>query len=193
MSQTRAERLKQETTTTHEKLDAMIMAAEPFASLANYARFLRMQHALHRDVAPLYLRDDLAAVFPALADMPRAAAVEQDLRDLGQASPDYTRPPVADILTLPQALGWLYVVEGSNLGAAFLFKAAKRMGLNESHGARHLAEAPEGRAAHWRAFKDALNAADLDEGEEQAMIEAARMAFDRVRVLAASHLAAQAA
>ena len=47
------------------------------------------------------------------------------LADLGLAPPEGMGPPAAEGVALPEALGWLYVVEGSNLGGAFLLKAAK--------------------------------------------------------------------
>ncbi len=58
---------------------------------------------------------------------------------------------------------------GSTIGRTLLGKATllfKAMGLSETHGARHLAEAHEGRAAHWRAFKDALDAVEFSEAED---------------------------
>lgn len=186
---TRAERLRAATHPTHEGLDKSIMAAEPFASLGNYGRFIAVQHGFHRDVAPLYARSDLAALIPDLASLGRFDAVTQDAADLAVALPDHGTAPAGEGLGLPEALGWLYVVEGSNLGAAFLFKAAQRMGLSENHGARHLAGAPEGRAAHWRAFTGALNAAALDEAEEARAIAGAEAAFARVQGLVARHLA----
>jgi heme oxygenase len=83
----------------------------------------------------------------------------------------------------PEALGWLYVAEGSNLGAAFLLKEAAKLGLSESFGARHLADAPEGRGLHWRRFTAALDAVALSASEEARAIASANDAFARVRAL----------
>lgn len=186
--QTRAERLKADSHAAHDALDQRIMAADPFRDTGRYGRFLRVQHDFHHDVAPLYRRTDLAAVIPGLDRRGRQDAVAQDAADLGLS----LAPPAAAAtagLPLPEALGWLYVVEGSNLGAAFLFKAALRLGLSQTHGARHLSEAPEGRAAQWRAFKDGLNRAALTQTEEARMVDGARAAFARVRALVETHMA----
>jgi heme oxygenase len=186
---TRAEGLRAATQSTHETLDKSIMASNPFASMANYTRFLKVQHALHRDVLPLYLSPVLQHLIPDLSRRSRFAAVTQDAARLGAELPDYTdAPAVGADFGVPEALGWLYVVEGSNLGAAFLYKAAVKMGLSVEHGASHLAEAPEGRAASWRAFKDRLNAAKLSPAEEVRVIAGAEAAFARVRMLVAQHL-----
>lgn len=186
----RSRRLREATHSTHEHLDATIMAARPFDSLQNYARFLQVQFGFHRDVAPLYQDPALQQVFPGLAGLSRFAAVAADLQDIGTAMRDDTiLPPAGEGMGLPEALGWLYVVEGSNLGAAFLFKAALKMGLSADHGARHLAGGPEGRAVSWRRFKEALDAISLSEAEEDRAIAGAEAAFLRVRSLVADFLA----
>lgn len=183
-----AARLRAATHPTHEVLDRTIMAADPFSGIEPYGRYLRMQHALHRDVAPLYARADLAARVPDLARRCRLQAAAQDAADLGVAlSAD--EPAAAAGLPEDEALGWLYVVEGSNLGAAFLLKAAKKLGLSETHGARHLAEAPEGRAVQWRAFREALDGASAAGIDEAAVIRGAEAAFAHVTALAHRHLA----
>src|SRR5690606_18526810 len=84
---------------------------------------------------------------------------------------------------LPTALGWLYVAEGSNLGAAFLIKEAAKLGLSQDFGARHLAGAPEGRGLHWRTFTAALDAVPLSDEDEARVIAGAEAAFRRVHGL----------
>lgn len=187
--ETLAERLRTATHPIHEALDQSIMRARPFDSLENYGRFLKVQHAFHRDVSPLYTAAATRACIPDLERRGRLMSVTQDASDLDISLPEYgSAPPACTASDLPEALGWLYVVEGSNLGAAFLFKAAQKMGLSACHGARHLAEAPEGRAAGWRNFKDALNAAQLSPDEEHRVVAGSEAAFRRVRALVGQHL-----
>ncbi|MGE6740396.1 biliverdin-producing heme oxygenase [Allorhizobium pseudoryzae] len=178
----RAARLKAETREVHERLDHAIMALDPFGSRDNYGRFLNVQWAFHAMIAPLYADDDLARLLPDLGERCRFASIEADLADLGMAAPatlSGSRPVAAHTA---EALGWLYVAEGSNLGAAFLLKAAqKSLGLGEDFGARHLAGHPEGRALHWRQFTAALDAADLAPEDEEAVTVGARKAFAFVR------------
>jgi heme oxygenase len=181
-------RLRAETNTTHERLDRSIMAAKPFDNLENYGRFLRVQHGLHHHVAPLYRSADLAAHFPGLNARGRLNDVAQDMLDLGMPVPEITTAPATETADLPEALGWLYVVEGSNLGAAFLLKYARKLGLSETHGARHLAEPPEGRAPYWKAVKSALDAVDLSPAHEARAIGGAEAAFATTRDLVRAHL-----
>lgn len=184
----RSAALKAATHATHELLDRAIMTARPFASVENYARFLKVQHGFHRDVSPIYAAPAVAALIPDLARLCRFDAVTHDLVSLGQPVPGHAEAPACEGLELPEALGWLYVVEGSNLGGAFLFKAALKMGLDETRGASHLAGAPEGRAANWRAFKSALDGVELSAEEERRVIAGAEAAFARVQALVRQHM-----
>jgi len=180
----RAARLHAATHSTHEALDISIMAARPFDSIQAYARFLRLQHAFHREAAPLYAGPALAGPFADLAGSGRLDAVLRDAAALGIELPLHAEaPPAAAGLALLESLGWLYVVEGSNLGAAFLLKAAGRLGLTQDRGAAHLAEPPEGRANRWRAFKRALDAVELSRSGELRAVAGANAAFARMRVL----------
>lgn len=180
----RGQRLKAATHAAHERLDQRIMAAEPFASLGRYARFVLVQHQFHRDIDALYDSAVLDKLLPDLAGRRRLPLIVRDLADLGLQlpTPDGGAAFGSDI-DIPAAFGWLYVAEGSNLGAAFLLKDAAKLGLSETFGARHLAGAPEGRGLHWRTFTSALDAHDLSDAEEQRVIAGAVAAFERVQGL----------
>ena len=180
-----SKRLKSDTNDTHDRLDSRIMAAQPFADIVNYRRFLAVQYAFHRDLEPLYADPALAALIPDLAARSRLDRIGADLSDLGEEAPAAggVSPFASGVTDLPTAFGWLYVAEGSNLGAAFLYKAAAALGLDGKHGARHLAGHPDGRAQHWREFTGALDGLALNEGEEARVIEGARAAFVRVHAL----------
>ena len=184
-----SKRLKAATGDTHDRLDTRIMAAAPFASRANYGRFLAVQYAFHRDLTPLYQDPALAALLPDLAERNRIGKIGDDLSDLDLAEPSVDAPPrfAPGSIDRSTALGWLYVAEGSNLGAAFLYKAAAALGLDGDFGARHLAGHPDGRARHWREFTWALDGLDLGAEEEQRVVEGGRNAFIRVHALVDRH------
>ncbi|KRG43367.1 hypothetical protein ARC20_09985 [Stenotrophomonas panacihumi] len=178
----RVENLRQLTRDTHARLDHAVMAQGIFRDRARFAGFLRMQHGFHADIAPLYARADLLAHFPDLAARTRLDLVAADLCALGGDLPPPRRELPASSLPLPAALGWLYVAEGSNLGAAVILKLASSLGLGVHFGASHLAPAAEGVANHWRRFTSALDAVALDAHEEADVVAGARAAFTRVHV-----------
>ena len=190
----RSKQLRARTTTAHATLDDRIMAAQPFSSRERYGRFLQVQHAFYRDIDALYESPALGALLPDLAGRRRLGRIEADLADLGIAPVPGDGAPVFDRdAAVPAALGWLYVAEGSNLGAAFLLKEAIKLGLGESFGARHLAGAPEGRGLHWRTFTAALDGVALDAAGEAAVVAGANAAFTRVRALVERLMPASAA
>lgn len=173
---------KQGTTQEHEKLDKRIMALAPFSSRERYALFVRTQARLHRVVSPWYQGDALTAWLPDLAQRDRLDAVLADCADFGLSEQDLQDD--ADAARRAQvddrhaALGWLYTVEGSNLGAAFLLKYAKEhLGLSETFGARHLAGHDGGRGAFWKSFKEGLDSIALTASQRQAALGGALAAF----------------
>ena len=180
----RAKLLKARTDATHQRLDQSIMAGDPFASRDRYALFVAVQYRFHRDIDALYDNPTLRALLPDLEDRRRLRHIEKDLADLGIAAPVSAETPAfgpdADV---PTALGWLYVAEGSSLGAAFLLKMAAKLGLSEAFGARHLAGAPEGRGLSWRTFTAALDGLALSNAEQERVVAGAEQAFRRVHGL----------
>jgi heme oxygenase len=181
--------LKAASHATHERLDQRIMRCQPFASLPQYQRFLRLQWLFHWELQPLFEHAGLQALLPDLGERQRLEAVAQDLADLGAARPPApARAPATAGLSLDEALGWFYVAEGSNLGAALLFKEAAALGLHAEHGARHLAGHPEGRLRHWRGFTSRLDALSLAPEQIERMGGACRTAFERVHALVAQEL-----
>ncbi|MBB5368906.1 MULTISPECIES: biliverdin-producing heme oxygenase [unclassified Janthinobacterium] len=177
----RSQRLKADTMETHDVLDKRIMASKPFENTQNYTRFLQAQYAFLRDVDALYDHAGLAALLPDLQQRRRYDSIAADLHDLGAPVPaDAVEAPFGAQLDMATALGWLYVSEGSKLGAAILYKLAGKIGLDEHHGARHLAGHPDGRARHWRDFTAVLDAAPLDADGEARVIDGARAAFMRM-------------
>jgi heme oxygenase (biliverdin-IX-beta and delta-forming) len=180
----RAKRLREATHEMHERLDKSIMMHKAFESLARYGLFVQVQHQFHREIDALYSNQVLDKLLPDLSGRRRFDLIERDLADLRVTVPSLDALPAFASSTeadVPTALGWLYVAEGSNLGAAFLLKEVRKLGLSETFGARHLAGAPEGRGLHWKTFTVALDGASLTDPEEERVIAGARTAFARVQ------------
>ncbi len=185
-----SKQLKARTETVHEALDQRIMAARPFADRVRYGGFLAVQFLFHRDIDALYDDPALAVLLPNLSERRRLPLIAQDLNDLGLDSPVADSAPHFAVTPIDRssALGWLYVAEGSNLGAAFLLKAAGTLGLSETVGARHLAGHPDGRGQHWRSFTAALDGLTLPSEDQDRAFAGANAAFTRVRGLVDTHL-----
>lgn len=175
-------RLRDETAALHQQMHALMEQLQPFSSRARYARFVAAQYHFQRDVEHLFDDPAIQAAVPDLQVRGREAAALADLADLGE-QPGSIALATASV-TMPAALGWLYVSEGSTLGAAFLLKEVKdKLGLREDFGARHLAAYPEGRALVWRRFVGFLDQPVLSDAARQAVLEGAAAAFTRFGTL----------
>lgn len=176
-----SQHLRHATRSTHDRLDAAIMAAQPFADLGRYGGLVQINAAFLALASPLYQAPALVALLPDLRARDRAPAAQADLATLGLALAPLPATSL-DPEDRAAALGWLYVAEGSSLGAAVLLAQARGLGLTPDHGARHLAStAPGGPARHWAAFCTALDAVPLDGQQRQAAVAGAQAAFQTVR------------
>lgn len=188
----RSQRLNQITHEPHRKLDALVKAHAPFETPASFARFVVAQYLFQSELVALYNDVQLTALIPDLPARCRAEAAKADLADLNTEVP----APVAGAVKNPskaEALGWLFVSEGSKLGAAFLIKRAVGLGLSETFGARHLAEPAGGRAEGWKTFIRALDDLSLTEQQEAEADKGALDAFNRFTVLLEQAYAAELA
>ncbi|WP_017906195.1 biliverdin-producing heme oxygenase [Pseudomonas asplenii] len=178
----RSQRLNQITHEPHGKLDQLVKAHAPFENQANFARFVVAQYLFQSELVALYNDPELIAIVPDLPARCRADAAKADLADLDTEVP----APVAGALKNPskaEALGWIFVSEGSKLGAAFLIKRAVGLGLSETFGARHLGEPAGGRAEGWKSFIKTLDSLAFSAEEEAAVEKGAIDAFVRFTVL----------
>lgn len=163
-----SQRLKHETAPQHEQMHHLMEKAQPFSSRVQYAKFVAVQYLFQRDVEHLFTDPAVQAAVSDLSERGRATDSQADLNDL------QVPVPQAQIAThgvsAPEALGWLYVSEGSTLGAAFLLKEVnEKLGLSGEFGARNLAAYPEGRAKAWKRFVASLDAPELADVQDRVI------------------------
>ncbi len=172
-----SQRLKHETAPQHEQMHHLMEKAQPFSSRAQYAKFVTVQYLFQRDVEHLFDDPAVQAAVSDLSERGRATDSQADLSDLQAPAPQ--EPIVTQGVSGPEALGWLYVSEGSTLGAAFLLKEVnEKLGLNGEFGARNLAAYPEGRAKAWKRFVASLDAPELADVQDR-VIAGALAAYGR--------------
>ena len=186
----RSQRLNQITNEPHQKLDALVKAHKPFDDVASFARFVVAQYLFQSELKALYTDPALKEIVPDLPERCRAEQAKADLADLNTEVP----APVAGAVNSPskaEALGWIFVSEGSKLGAAFLIKRAVGRCLSDTFGARHLGEPAGGRAEGWKSFIRTLDGLELTAEEEADLDKGAVAAFERFTVLLEHAYAAQ--
>ncbi|MDF0730382.1 biliverdin-producing heme oxygenase [Pseudomonas entomophila] len=188
----RSQRLNQVTHAPHTELDALVKSHAPFDSRESFARFVVAQYLFQSELQALYNDPALIAIVPDLAARCRAEQARLDLADLDTEVPG----PVDGALRNPglgEALGWIFVSEGSKLGAAFLIKRAVALELSDSFGARHLGEPEGGRAQGWKEFTRILDSLELSPEEDATAERGAVAAFERFTELLKHAYAADAA
>ena len=167
----RSQRLNQITHAPHAELDALVKSHAPFDSRESFARFVVAQYLFQSELQALYNDPQLIAIVPDLAERCRAEQARLDLADLDTEVPAAV-PGALVNPSLGEAMGWIFVSEGSKLGAAFLIK-------RDSFGARHLGEPAGGRAEGWKQFTRILDSLELSAEEEAAAERGAVAAFER--------------
>jgi heme oxygenase len=177
--QSRRELLRRATADAHARIDALLSAG--LADRRAYAAYLRgMQRFLRESEATLDADGALASIARGREHL------DSDLRMLGiEPLPAPHAGGIAAMSALPEALGWQYVVAGSALGARFLLREARALGLDGARGAAFLHHHAAG--DDWAAFLARLEQAPLSPDDLPQMCAAARHAF------AAAHAAMHAA
>lgn len=209
--------LSQATRPAHARLEALPFAAalaDGSLALEGYLGYLRvltvihaaLEHALSScddaRVKALWderrrrlpaLQSDLAALAPrAAGEVPAASSVAR------RASDAVLERSLTEPVSL---LGYLYVLEGSRLGATVLGPQAERaFGIEPGSGVAYLSQEPSQTRADWERFCDRLDALELT-AEERVALEAAAFeayagieaAMQRLHPLEPSQLAHQQA
>jgi heme oxygenase len=178
----RSQRLNQITHAPHEQLDKAVKANAPFETLASYTRFLSAQYLFQQELKALYTDPQLIEL---IADLPERCRAEQAKADLNDLDAPIPSPVAGSVIHPPlaEALGWLFVSEGSKLGAAFLIKRAVALNLSETFGARHLGEPAGGRTDGWKGFIRMLDDLTFTEEQECQIDTGAVAAFERFNAL----------
>lgn len=176
---TLTEKLKVITAQEHERMEVLMAKAEVFANRHNYVQFTLSQFYFQEIVEKLYTYPEVKKIIQDLDQRGRLNAALNDLKDFT------VEPEIKNVIeTIPkisplEVLGWIYVSEGSTLGAAFLFKEAQnKLGLTAEYGARNLAAYPDGRMIVWRRFKEALNMQNFSEGDKDEVVKGAMDGFN---------------
>ena len=152
--------LRDATHDRHERLEAAFPWGQAFASRENYARLLRAMEILVR-AADRAIDAQLPAECSVAALRRRSSWIADDLRQLGAdpAPADESAAPDFSFVNSPgRAIGCLYVLEGSALGAQYLSRQLQaRLGITSETGGRYLAAYGERTGERWKAFQEWAN------------------------------------
>ncbi len=173
--------LKQQTAEKHQELEDLMLPC--LTSIAQKQHYVQLLHVFYGYFKPV---EDAVAPFmkeSVLPDWPtrrKAHAILLDLEALGQPN---TLPRLATGLpgigTLPQAMGALYVLEGSTLGGRGITKMLLKneaVGLQPQH-LQFFAGYGERTGPMWTHFVNVLNSFCFTEEEGEQMVQSANETF----------------
>lgn len=172
--------LRTGTAAEHDDVERVLDLLDPSLSRHRLAQVLDAMHGFWR-AAEAGL-DEWAARCPHDADLVdwprrrRAALFAADLRELGAAASDGA-PLLPSVPGTDEALGRMYVLEGSTLGGVFIDRHLA--GLPELAGVTVRSFSPYGQdtGAMWAGFRRTTRARVTAGGDPAAMLAAARTTF----------------
>lgn len=176
--------LRKETEENHRKLEAaplskLLLSEE--VSTEDYTRYLHYMREVityhEQNVIPL-----IAQYFPDMAQRSKLNAIEEDLRTLPASNQiGETYHPSTTWATVPFAMGYMYVMEGSTLGGRILLKHIKeKLGFDEHNGARFFSGYGDVTGRYWKTFLDIFSRYAIKGNHAQEVIEGAKAAFSSI-------------
>ncbi|RFM29966.1 biliverdin-producing heme oxygenase [Deminuibacter soli] len=183
-----AEELKNYTKSAHAALEGrMIPAIKSIRTGGDYTRLLRLFYgyyaALETKIAP-----QVCDKLPDFEARRKAQSILSDMAaiDGGSVAATTLCNTLPDITSYPQALGAMYVLEGSTLGGQIISNMIRQR-LQEAGGALSFFEGyGEQTAAMWQRFKLLLED-DFSETEKAALLYAANDTFVSFQKWIAAH------
>lgn len=180
--------LKELRTQTHESHQSLednkisIQLLSEAVSVKDYQNYLGKMYGLklgiERNVYPL-----LKNIFSDLEKRKKAHLIKQDLLATGMDEKEIDAIPVKNFTptSANEALGIMYVLEGSSLGGRFLYKHVNKMlGLSAEKGAAFFNGYGDETGSMWKIFVSIFTEHAINDGNQQEVISAAKDTFDAV-------------
>jgi heme oxygenase len=177
--------LRQETAESHKRLEDNFYSKtilEPSVQLIDYQTYIAKLYgivaACENEVFP-----HLQQLLPDLDQRLKSQHIIDDLTSTGIAAQTIENLPVSSfkIHSTAQAMGMMYVVEGSTLGGMVLYKhISKVLGLSASSGASYFYGYGQQTGSMWKRFVSAMAAYAVEHNCEEEMISAATQTFTNI-------------
>lgn len=171
-------KIKEATKTPHQEVEKkVVLRIKAIRSEADYADFLKHFYAyfnaVEKSIAPYITR----AILPDLAERRNASYIKADIEALGGTIDELPFALAPEINNAVQALGALYVLEGSIMGGPYIVQMLQKGGL--TRGFSFFSGYGEASGQKWGVFTAVLNALPQSEQEEAQALEAAHETFAR--------------
>lgn len=176
MSAMLSTKIKEATKEAHQQLEKqVVLKLKAIRSDADYAdvlkHFYAYFNAVEKAIAPYITAD----VLPDYAQRRNSSYLKSDIVELGQTATNLPETVAPRIENVQQALGALYVMEGSIMGGSIIVQMLAKHGVEQ--GTSFFSGYGSQTGAMWSKFVAVLNANAQNETQEQQAIDAANETF----------------
>ena len=175
--------IKTHTADSHTKLEQLPISmsiVSPDMKIENYVHYLSLMHDVHNDteniVYPL-----LSGIVEDLEHRKKKHLIENDLSFLHHTKINSAKVFEITNMSIPFALGVLYVMEGSTLGGRFILKNVSKLPeLSTDKGVSYFNGYGDKTGSYWKTFLNVLAEYEQDYNCGDEIIKGAKYAFERI-------------
>ena len=178
-------RLREKTGESHQELEENPLSKEilsPSVTVIEYQTYIAKLYgftkACERDIFP-----QLASVLPDLEERKKSEFIERDLFITGVSKEKIEKLPIYQFNTsgLSEALGIMYVLEGSTLGGKIIYKhISQTLDKDAETGASYFWGYGQKTGILWKTFISALASYAVEENSEEEIISSAVHTFSTI-------------
>lgn len=175
-----SEKLRENTKIAHQELEKLLV--RKIRSIQTAGDYLEILVCFSRFFCPLEkaISFQLQNTLPDISKRRKTEWIEEDINYF---QPSYsvipTCPAIPEIYKDSQAVGALYVIEGSTLGGQVICRmVSQRLGISPEKGFKFFSGYGDTTAEMWGDFKKYVNSRNWTEKEEDEVIDAANQTFD---------------
>lgn len=175
--------IKSHTADSHKKLESLPVSSSilsPAMKVSDYTHYLSLMHDVHQNTEEL-IYPIVSGIITDLNERRKKHLIEEDLSYLNHNKTATKCVFDNRNITLPFALGILYVVEGASLGGRFILKNIITVpGLDKDKGTSYFKGYGEKTGSYWKSFLNFLEAYEQKYNCGNTIIEGAVYAFDSI-------------
>jgi len=174
------DKLRSKTEASHKNLESLPVSksiVNPKITIEEYALYLSLMHDVVKNVEE-YIYPILSSVIPDLSERKKAQQILKDLKFTKiEKKQDHLLFDTTEI-SVPFAMGIMYVVEGSTLGGRFIIKNIQEsFGFDEENGASYFSGYGNKTGSFWKKFLNYMTDFEQQTNSEEEIIAGADYAF----------------
>lgn len=168
--------IREATKSSHQQLEKkVVLKLKAIRNHADYADLLRYFYSYFSQVEKAVAPYITAAILPDLADRRNSSYLKNDIIALGGNVEDLPAASIPAVTNVLQAIGAMYVMEGSIMGGSIIVQMLQKAGITT--GVSFFSGYGEATGQKWGVFTAVMNEQAKNEADENIAIEAANETF----------------